>query len=181
MIPASQGYPLMVKTPITSTAPIASPSLLHKCRVALLAAGLPESEADEKVIELAAMVEAKLEAAPSPDMTVTQVGRYRNESDSTVQRKLRSGEYESYLSGRDKRLVTRESVEIDRGVCLLLGPRFDQGGKRGRPRKARVGPIQEDAEIVRLQAKLLAAAAPPPVPPPNKKAKRKTAKSGVAS
>ena len=125
-----------------STASIASPSLLGKCRIALLAAGLQESEADEKAVELAAMVEAALEAAPSPDMRVPQVSRYRNESSSTTQRKMRSGAYDSYLSGPDMRLVTRESVEIDRGVCLLLGPRFDQGGKRGRPRKARVGMIQ---------------------------------------
>ena len=118
-----------------STAPIVSPSLLGKCRIALLAAGLPESEADEKAIELAAMVEAALEAAPSPDMRVPQVSRYRNESSSTTQRKMRSGAYDSYLSGPDMRLITRESVEIDRGVCLLLGPRFDQGGKRGRPKK----------------------------------------------
>jgi hypothetical protein len=48
---------------------------------------------------------------------------------------MRSGAYDSYLSGPDMRLVTRESVEIDRGVCLLMGPRFDQGGKRGRPKK----------------------------------------------
>ena len=124
--------------------PPASTTLLRKCRIALLAVGLPESEADEKAIELAAMVEAALEAAPSPDMRVPQVSRYRNESSSTTQRKMRSGAYDSYLSGPDMRLVTRESVEIDRGVCLLLGPRFDQGGKRGRPRKARVGPIQAE-------------------------------------
>jgi hypothetical protein len=127
---------------LASTAPIASPSLMRKCRIALLAAGLQEGEADEKVVELAAMVEAALEAAPSPDMRVQQVSRYRNESSSTTQRKMRSRAYDSYLSGPDMRLVTRESVEIDRGVCLLLGPRFDQGGKRGRPRKARVGPVQ---------------------------------------
>jgi hypothetical protein len=53
-----------------SRVPIASPSLLRKCRIAVLAAGLPESEADEKAVELAAMVEAALEAAPSPDMRV---------------------------------------------------------------------------------------------------------------
>lgn len=119
-----------------------SPSLLRKCRIALMAAGLPESVADEKAVELAAMVEAALQAAPSPDMRVPQVSRYRNESSSTTQRKMRSGAYDSYLSGPDMRLVTRESVEIDCGACLLLGPRFDQGGKRGRPRKARVGMIQ---------------------------------------
>jgi hypothetical protein len=125
-----------------STAPIASPSLLRKCRIALLAAGLHESEADEKAVELAAMVEAALEAAPSPDMRVPQVSRYRNESASTTQRKMRSGAYDSYLSGSDMRLVTRESVEIDRGVYLLLGPRFDQGGKRGRPKKALESPTE---------------------------------------
>jgi hypothetical protein len=116
--------------------PQPSPSLLRKCRIALMAAGLPESEADEKAVELAAMVETALKDAPSPDMHVPEVSRYRSESDSTTQRKMRSGAYESYLSGSDIRLVTRESVEIDRGVYLLLGPRFDQGGKRGRPKKA---------------------------------------------
>jgi hypothetical protein len=130
-----------------STAPIASPSLLRKCRIALLAAGLQESEADEKAVELAAMVEAALEAAPSPDMRVPQVSRYRNESSSTTQRKMRSGAYDSYLSGPDMRLVTRESVEIDRGVCLLLGPRFDQGGKRGRPKKAAGIPATADGGL----------------------------------
>jgi hypothetical protein len=133
---------MIKKLKLTTALPTVSPSLLRKCRMALLAAGLPESEADEKAIELAAMVEAALEAAPSPDMRVPQVSRYRNESSSTTQRKMRAGAYNSYLSGPDMRLITRESVEIDRGVCLLLGPRFDQGGKRGRPRKARVGPIQ---------------------------------------
>jgi hypothetical protein len=128
----------------TSTAPITSPSLLRKCRVALLAAGVPESDADEKAAELAATVEAALKDAPSPDMHVPEVSRYRNESDSTTQRKMRSSAYESYLSGSDIRLVTRESVEIDRGACLLLGPRFDQGGKRGRPKKA--GGIPAGAE-----------------------------------
>jgi hypothetical protein len=123
----------MVKQrPPTST----SPSLLRKCRVALLAAGMPESEADEKAAELAATVEAALKDAPSPDMRVPEVSRYRNESPSTTQRKMRLRIYESYLSGPDMRLCTRESVEVDRGVCLLLGPRFDQGGKRGRPKKA---------------------------------------------
>jgi hypothetical protein len=119
-----------------ATASQSSPSLLRKCRIALVAAGLPESEADEKAVELAATVQAALEAAPSPDMRVQQVSRYRNESSSTTQRKMRWGVYDSYLSGPDMRLVTRASVEIDRGVCLLLGPRFDQGGKRGRPKKA---------------------------------------------
>jgi hypothetical protein len=131
---------------LASTAPIASPSLLRKCRIALLAAGLKESEADEKAVELAAMVEAALEAAPSPDMRVPQVSRYRNESSSTTQRKMRSGAYDSYLSGPDMRLVTRESVEIDRGVCLLLGPRFDQGGKRGRPKKALENPTEAQGD-----------------------------------
>ena len=138
----------MVKQQLpASTAPIAAPSLLRKCRIALLAAGLQESEADDKAVELAAMVEAALEAAPSPDMRVPQVSRYRNESSSTTQRKMRLGSYDSYLSGPDMRLVTRESVEIDRGVCLLLGPRFDHGGKRGRPRKVRVGPIQAEGGL----------------------------------
>jgi hypothetical protein len=136
------GKRLKVSTALATMPPQPSSNRLRKCRVALLAAGVPESEADEKAAELAATVEAALKDAPSPDMHVPEVSRYRNQSDSTTQRKMRSGAYESYLSGSDIRLVTRESVEIDRGVCLLLGPRFDQGGKRGRPRKARVGPIQ---------------------------------------
>jgi hypothetical protein len=129
---------------LLSTAP--APDLQRKCHAALLAAGMPASEADEKAVELVVMVEAALKAAPSPDMTVAQIGLYRNESDSTVQRKMRSGEYESYLSGRDKRLATRESVEIDRGVCLLLGPRFDQGSRRGRPRKALTAPTEDQGD-----------------------------------
>lgn len=92
-----------------------SPSLLRKCRIALIAAGLPESEADQKAVELAAMVEAALEAAPSPDMRVQQVSRYRNESSSTTQRKMRSGAYDSYLSGRDMRLVTSRASRSTAG------------------------------------------------------------------
>jgi hypothetical protein len=126
---------MIKQRPLSSTVPIASPSLLRKSRIALLATGLPESEADEKAVELAAMVEAALKVAPSPDMLVPEVSRYRKESPSTTQRKLRSRDYGSYLSGSDKRLVTRESVEIDRGACLLMGPRFDHGGKRGRPKR----------------------------------------------
>ena len=129
-----------------STASIASPSLSRKCRIALLRAGLQESEADEKAVELAAMVEAALEAAPSPDMRVPQVSRYRNESSSTTQRKMRSGAYDSYLSGPDMRLVTRESVEIDRGVCLLMGPRFDQAASAGAQRR-RLESRQEPKEV----------------------------------
>jgi hypothetical protein len=131
----------------SSTLSQPSPLLLRKCRIALAAAGVPESEANEKAVVLATMVAAAVTAAPSPDMTIPQVGAYRNESNSTIQRKMRPSPpgdtggtgkpvYESYLSGPDKRLITRESVEIDRSVCLLMGPRFDQGGKRGRPKKA---------------------------------------------
>ena len=49
-----------------------SPFLLHKCRIALMAAGMPESERGEKAVELAAMVKAALEGAPSPDMRVAR-------------------------------------------------------------------------------------------------------------
>jgi len=86
--------------------------------------------------ELASELAAALSSAQSPDMTIAEVKAYRKESDSTVQRKMRNGTYDSYLSGSDKRLVKRESVERDREHCLELGPRFDQGGKRGRPKKA---------------------------------------------
>jgi hypothetical protein len=96
---------------------------------------MSEDEAAGKALTLAASVEAALRNAPSPDMTVPAVGLYRNESSSQTQRKMRSSIYESYLSGTDKRLITRESVEIDRGVCLMLGPRFE-GSPRGRPRKS---------------------------------------------
>jgi hypothetical protein len=77
-----------------------------------------------------------LSPVPSPDMTVDEVMSFRRESRSTVERKMRAGVYESYLSGLDKRLITRASVEADRQRCLDLGARFDQGGRRGRPRKA---------------------------------------------
>jgi hypothetical protein len=129
------------------------PNRLRKYYAALIAAGMPETEAGEKAVELAVMVETALAAAPSPDMKVAQVAVYRNESSATTQRKLRPTPdpaggpdkppvYESYLSGADLRLITRESVEIDRGVCLLLGPRFDQS-KRGAPKKAHVRPDRQ--------------------------------------
>ena len=105
-----------------------------------LSTALPPKLAIELAAALPARFMAKLSdalsAAQSPDMTIAEVKAYRKESDSTVQRKMRNGTYDSYLSGSDKRLVKRESVERDREYCLELGPRFDQGGKRGRPKKA---------------------------------------------
>ena len=97
----------------------------------------------ELAVEIATALPGKLMTALStalstqstPDMTVPEVMAYRRESKSTVERKMRAGTYESYLSGKDKRLVTRASVEADRQSNLDLGPRFDQGGKRGRPTK----------------------------------------------
>jgi hypothetical protein len=98
----------------------------------------------ELAVEIATALPPKLMTALStalstkstPDMTIPEVMAYRRESKSTVERKMRAGTYESYLSGLDKRLVTRASVEADRQSNLDLGPRFDQGGKRGRPKKA---------------------------------------------
>jgi hypothetical protein len=119
-----------------------STALEDKCRARLERVGMPEDEAVEKAATLAAMVEAALKASVSPDMTVPEAAPYRSESVSQTQRKMRSGAYESYLSGTDKRLITRESVEIDRGACLLLGPRFD-GSPRGRPRKAQESHFSE--------------------------------------
>ena len=96
--------------------------------------------------ELASELAAALSSAQSPDMTIAEVKAYRKESDSTVQRKMRNGTYDSYLSGSDKRLVKRESVERDREYCLELGPRFDQGGKRGRPKKALESPTETQGD-----------------------------------
>ena len=111
---------LKLSTALTS---VLSPELASE-----LAAALPA--------RLMAKLSDRLSSAQSPDMTIAEVKAYRKESDSTVQRKMRNGTYDSYLSGSDKRLVKRESVERDREYCLELGPRFDQGGKRGRPKKA---------------------------------------------
>jgi hypothetical protein len=109
-----------------------------------LSTALASALSPELAIELADALPPKLmtklstalSPGPSPDMTVGEVMAFRRESRSTVERKMRAGVYQSYLSGLDKRLITCTSVEADRQRCLDLGARFDQGGKRGRPRKA---------------------------------------------
>jgi hypothetical protein len=70
----------------------------------------------------------------SPDMTPAEVAAFRRESETTVWRKCRSGVYVSYRSGRDKRLIVRESVIADRDKCLVDGLGFaaPAEGKRGR-------------------------------------------------
>ena len=105
----------MVKSSTAPIVPQPSPSLLRKCRIALLAADLPECEAGEKSIELAAMV-------TSPDMRVAEVSRYRNESSATTQRKLRLNAYESYLSGPgldNAARHARERRDRPRGLSAL--------------------------------------------------------------
>jgi hypothetical protein len=121
---------LKLSTALTS---VLSPELASE-----LAAALPT--------RLMAKLSDALSSAQSPDMTIAEVKAYRKESDSTVQRKMRNGTYDSYLSGSDKRLVKRESVERDREYCLELGPRFDQGGKRGRPKKALESPTETQGD-----------------------------------
>ena len=108
----------MIKQLPSSTAP------LRALREALVAAGAPE----DKATKAAAEVIASIPSAPvdSPDMTIEEVVVFRRESASTVQRKMRSGAYDSYLSGNDKRLITRESVLRDREACLARGPRFGE-------------------------------------------------------
>jgi hypothetical protein len=83
-------------------------------------------------------------AVESPDMTPKEVSAFRHESDSTTQRKMRDGTYDSYLSGNDKRLITRESVLRDREACLAAGPRFGEGPHGRRPQ-----PLEELAEEAR--------------------------------
>jgi hypothetical protein len=110
-----------------------------KLSTALVAALTPELAieiAEALPPRLMTALSTALSPGPSPDMTVDEVMAFRRESRSTVERKMRAGVYQSYLSGLDKRLITRASVEADRQRCLDLGARFDQGGKRGRPRKA---------------------------------------------
>jgi hypothetical protein len=101
-----------------------SSTALRALHEALVAAGAPA----DKAAKAAAAIVSELKAAPapvvSPDMTVEEVGVYRRESPSTVQRKMRSGVYKSYRSGSDKRLITRESVEADREACLAAGSGF---------------------------------------------------------
>ena len=128
----------MVKQLPSSTAP------LRALREALVAAGAPE----DKATKAAAEVIASIPSAPveSPDMTPKEVSAYRHEADSTTQRKMRDGTYDSYLSGNDKRLITRESVLRDREVCLAAGPRFGEGPHSRRPQ-----PLEELVEEARAQ------------------------------
>jgi hypothetical protein len=111
----------MVKQLPSSTAP------LRALREALVAAGAPEDKAAKAVAELiVSVVKAPPAPVESPDMTPKEVSAFRHESDSTTQRKMRDGTYDSYLSGNDKRLITRESVLRDREACLARGPRFGE-------------------------------------------------------
>jgi hypothetical protein len=100
---------------------------LHAFREALVAAGVPMAVVAKAVAELAnRLTELPAASVESPDMTPKEVGAYRRESPSTVQRKMRAGVYRSYLSGADKRLITRESVEADRDACLAAGSGFSE-------------------------------------------------------
>jgi hypothetical protein len=54
------------------------------------------------------------------DLSVAQVAELRSESRSTVQRKLRSGRYRSYLSG-GKRKIIAASVYADRELEMKTG------------------------------------------------------------
>jgi hypothetical protein len=90
---------------------------------ALVAAGAPPDKAAAVAATLFAPQLAAVLTESSPDMTPAEVGAFRRESPSTVQRKMRLGVYVSYRSG-DKRLITRESVEADRNACLAAGPSF---------------------------------------------------------
>jgi hypothetical protein len=128
---------------LSSTAP------LRALREALVSAGAPEDKAAKAVAELIASLVKAPAPVESPDMTPKEVSIFRHESDSTTQRKMRDRTYDSYLSGNDKRLITRESVLRDREACLAAGPRFGETRRlgeeaspeatkrrRGRPRKA---------------------------------------------
>jgi hypothetical protein len=103
-----------------------SSTVLRAVQEALVAAGAPAEKATEVAVTLVSSFEPKHPPAQieSPDMTPKEVGAYRRESASTVQRKMRLGVYRSYLSGPDKRLITRESVLADRETCLAAGPQF---------------------------------------------------------
>ena len=69
---------------LASTAPIASPSLLRKCPYRS-AGGWPAGERSGREDHRTRRDGGgRAEAAPSPDMTVAQVGLYRNESDFTA-------------------------------------------------------------------------------------------------
>jgi hypothetical protein len=112
----------MVKQLPSSTAP------LRALREALVAAGAPEDKATKMAAALVSSIELRAATVPveSPDMSIAEVAIFRHESPSTVQRKMRTGAYVSYLSGNDKRLITRESVLRDREACLARGPRFGE-------------------------------------------------------
>jgi hypothetical protein len=120
---------------------------LRALRDALAAAGAPEDKAAKAVAELiASVVKAPPAPVECPDMTPKEVSAFRHESDSTTQRKMRDGTYDSYLSGNDKRLITRESVLRDREACLAAGPRFGEGPHGRRPQ-----PLEELVEEARAQ------------------------------
>jgi hypothetical protein len=122
-----------------------SSTALRAVQEALVAAGAPADKAAEVAVALLSNCEPKDPPAQieSPDMTPKEVGAYRRESASTVQRKMRLGIYRSYLSGHDKRLITRESVLADREACLARGPRFGEV-QPGRPAQP-LEDLQEEA------------------------------------
>jgi hypothetical protein len=76
------------------------------------------------------------------DASIPEVMSFRRERRTAVERKLRDGTYQSYLSG-NRRLIIFESVLRDRETCIARGPQLGEAPSLTEPRdrsRPRVSP-----------------------------------------